>query len=111
MLDGLLKKSRISSKDIPFYAQEAATHFDCADAIRNGSADVAMGLRAVAERSDLDFVPLQEVAFDLLVPRDLLDNPRVARLLDLVQNRTFRRQLDSLPGYETNSTGSEISSS
>jgi molybdate-binding protein len=90
---------------VPLYSSVAATHFDCAGAIREGRADVAMGLRAVAESCDLDFLPVQEVAFNLIIPRTLLDFAPVAKLLNLLQNRGFRRQLDGLPGYATRETG------
>ena len=105
LLDGLLRKAGVSSAHVPLYASVASSHFDCAGAIREGRADVAMGLRAVAESCDLDFLPVQEVAFNLIIPQTLLDFAPVSKLLDLLQNRGFRRQLDSLPGYATAETG------
>jgi molybdate-binding protein/DNA-binding XRE family transcriptional regulator len=105
LLDGLLTKAGLSPALVPLYSSVAATHFDCAGAIREGRADVAMGLRAVAESCDLDFLPVQEVAFNLIIPRTLLDFAPVAKLLNLLQNRGFRRQLDGLPGYATRETG------
>lgn len=108
LLDGLLKKAGMSPALVPLYASIAATHFDCASAIREGRADVAMGLRAVAEFSNLDFLPVQEVAFNLVIPQGLLDFPPVMKLLDLLQNRGFRKQLNALPGYGTAETGNQL---
>jgi len=105
LLDGLLNKAGLSPALVPLYSSIAATHFDCAGAIREGRADVAMGLRAVAESCDLDFLPVQQVAFNLIIPQTLLDFAPVAKLLNLLQNRGFRRQLDGLPGYATADTG------
>ena len=105
LLDGLLNKAGLSPALVPLYSSIAATHFDCAGAIREGRADVAMGLRAVAESCDLDFLPVQQVAFNLIIPQTLLDFAPVAKLQNLLQNRGFRRQLDGLPGYATAETG------
>lgn len=109
LLDALLQKSGISSELIPNYGKSANSHFACARAIREGNADVAVGLRAVAESCSLDFVPIQEVGFNLIIPKVLLDFPPVARLLNLLQHRKFHRQLGDLPGYETTETGKILS--
>jgi molybdate-binding protein len=108
LLDGLLHKAGVSPTLVPLYASVTASHFDCAAAIREGRADVAMGLRAVAESFDLDFIPVQEVAFDLIIPQILMDFAPVTKLLNLLQNRTFRKQLDGLPGYATAETGKQL---
>jgi molybdate-binding protein/DNA-binding XRE family transcriptional regulator len=105
MLDALLKEARIAPDKIRGYDTAAQTHFACARAIRDGSANVAIGLRAVSESCGLDFVPVQEVGFNLIIPQPLLDFPPVARLLDLLQAARFQRQLKDLPGYETAETG------
>lgn len=105
LLDGLLHKAGVSPTLVPLYASVAASHFDCAAAIREGRADVAMGLRAVAESFDLDFLPVQEVSFNLIIPQTLMDFAPVGKLLNLLLNRTFRKQLDGLPGYATAETG------
>ena len=57
----------------------------------------------------LDFLPVQEVAFNLIIPRTVLESAPVNKLLDLLQQRGFRNQLDGLPGYATAETGKLIS--
>ena len=109
LLDELLEKAGVAPTLVPFYTNVAATHFDCAAAIREGRADVAMGLRAVAESCDLDFIPVQEVSSNLVIPQALLGFPPVMNLRELLQNRGFRRQLDGLPGYNTAQTGEVLS--
>lgn len=109
MVDRLLEKAGVSTSLVPLYSSMAASHFDCAGAISDGRADVAMGLRAVAESCNLDFLPVQEVAFDLVIPQPLLDFAPVVKLLDLLQNRGFRKQLDNIPGYVTSETGKLLS--
>jgi putative molybdopterin biosynthesis protein len=73
-----------------------------------GMADAALGLRPVAHAFDLDFVPMAEVRCDLVVPADLLDNPRIQIILDVLQSRGFRDELSLLPGYSQKKTGTTI---
>lgn len=73
-----------------------------------GMADAALGLRPVAHAFALDFVPLAEVRCDLVVPADLLDDPRIQIILDVLQSRGFRDELSLLPGYSQNKTGATI---
>ena len=108
LLDELLNKVGVKHSLIPDYIKAAKSHFDCARAIQDGRADVAMGLRAVAESCDLDFLPVQEVSFNLIIPRVHMDFAPVARFLDFLQSRKLHRQLDCLPGYETSETGRQI---
>lgn len=109
LIDGLLRKAGVPAARVPLYSTVASSHFDCAGAIREGRADVGMGLKAVAESCDLDFLPVQEVAFNLIVPKHLLDSGPVAKLLDFLQNRDLHKQLGGLPGYATQETGKRVS--
>ena len=109
LVDRLLEKAGVSVSQVPLYSSVASSHFDCAAAIREGRADVAMGLHAVAESYDLDFLPVQDVAFDLIIPQAFLSFAPVEKLLNLLQNRGFRKQLGGLPGYATIETGKQIS--
>jgi len=109
LLDGLMKKAGMAPRDVPTWREEAATHFASARAVQGDRADVALGLRAVAAFNDLDFIAAGEVAFNLVIPLDLVELPPVGRLLDLLQNRSFQRQLDGLPGYGTRGTGTRLS--
>ncbi len=111
LLDSLLAQGGIKPEKVQGYGNTAPTHFACAQNIREGLANVAIGLRAVADACGLDFVPVQEVGFNLVVPKVLLDFPPAARMLDLLQARRFQRQLGDLPGYETTETGKVLTAS
>lgn len=71
-------------------------------------ADAALGLRAVADAYGLDFVTMETVRCDLVVPCDLMDLPPVRILLDVLQSQHLRREIASLPGYESSCTGKVI---
>ncbi|SPF36523.1 Transcriptional regulator of molybdate metabolism, XRE family (fragment) [Syntrophobacter sp. SbD1] len=71
-------------------------------------ADAALGLRAIATAHGLDFVVMEAVRCDLVIPCDLMDLPAVKVLLDVLQTRSLREELSSLPGYESACTGTVI---
>jgi molybdate-binding protein len=105
LTDALLKKLRIPARAITGYAQMAESHAEGAEKVSAGEADAAVGLRTVAMAYDLDFVPIDQVSFDLVIPVDFMGHPSMVQLMDLLQGRALRAELQSLPGYDTSETG------
>lgn len=80
-------------------------HLEVAQAVALGAADAGIATRGAALAHGLGFVPLAEERFDLVVPADLADDPRVGRLIDALGSRPFRDELDSIGGYDTADSG------
>jgi molybdate-binding protein/DNA-binding XRE family transcriptional regulator len=83
----------------------ASGHLAVARAVAEGAADAGIAAEAVALAFGLDFVPLAEERFELVLHAELADDPRGARLLDLLSGRGFRRELAALGGYDPSGTG------
>ena len=81
------------------------THTAVAAQVRQGLADCGIGLLAAARQAGLDFVPLFEERFDLVVPQENVSLPTVQVLLDRVVSADFQRHAASLGGYETSQSG------
>ena len=82
------------------------THSDAASAIRSGQADAALGLQAAAYQNNLDFIPLFEERYDLVLPQE---NEKVLTpLLDYLQTASFRTALNALTGYNSAHSGEQI---
>ncbi len=105
LLDAHLARHGISGASVTGYDQETATHHDSAINVLFARADVALGFRAIADSYGLDFVPIETVRCDLVVPKDIQALPEVGYLLDTLQTRKMREDLRSLPGYEAEDTG------
>ncbi len=106
-LDRQLWKLDLPARSISGYFNEASTHTDCARAVQNGEADVALGLRAAAHQYRLGFVPLFHERYDLVFPEvqaGLLDP-----LLETIRTGEFRNAIQNLTGYQTTHTGEQIS--
>lgn len=51
-------------------------------------------------------MPLQEERYDLLIPKAYLDvHPELKIFLDVMTDRSFRDEIESLGGYDTRDTG------
>ena len=77
-----------------------------AAAVLNGSADAGMGIRAAAIALDLDFVPIAEERYDLIVPDEFGNDFRVQAALELMQDKLFRSRIEKLGGYNLRDCGS-----
>lgn len=105
LLDFLLQKERISPEAINGYLREEYTHLAVAAAVAGGTADAAMGILAAAQTLGLDFIPIAEERYDLCIPEENLKLDKVARLLEIASEEGFRREVESLGGYDTRDCG------
>jgi len=108
LLDERLAQAGIAGTHITGYDNQVSSHNLCAQLVAFNMADAALGLRAIATAHGLDFVVMEAVRCDLVIPCDLMDLPAVKVLLDVLQTRSLREELSSLPGYESACTGTVI---
>ncbi|MFH0996119.1 MAG: substrate-binding domain-containing protein [Pseudomonadota bacterium] len=108
LLDDCLARAGVPTEAVKGYDHLVASHSQGAQMVAYNLADAALGLRAVAVAHGLDFVPIQAVRCDLVIPYDLLDLAAVKILLDVLQTQAMRKELSSLPGYDASSTGKLI---
>lgn len=108
LLDDCLVRANIPSEAVTGYNNLVGSHSEGANRVLFGMADAALGLRAVATYSGLDFVPITAVRCDIVIPEHIFELPSVQVILDVLQTKNFREELGSLPGYETGSTGKVI---
>jgi putative molybdopterin biosynthesis protein len=105
-LDSELRKLNIPAQKIVGYDKVVKTHSEAAGLIASGKADAALGLQAAAHQHGLDFVPLFEERYDLVLPRE--NEQTLLPLLEYLQTATFRNDLDALTGYNSAHSGEQI---
>ena len=66
--------------------------------------DPAQGSNAV----DLDFIPLEQERYDLVIPRVHYESDLLRPLLDLIRGPNLRRVIGQLPGYDTTHMGEVV---
>ena len=105
-LDAELRKLKIPVEKVNEYDRAVKTHSEAASLIANGKADVSLGLQAAAHLFNLDFIPLFEERYDLVLPRE--NEKTLLPLLDYIQTADFRNSLTSLTGYNSAHSGEQI---
>ncbi|MGD9125100.1 MAG: molybdopterin biosynthesis protein [Desulfarculaceae bacterium] len=105
LLDYHLSESKISPDDITGYDNEEYTHMAVAVQVLSGGADVGLGVLAAARALGLDFLPLVQERYDLCIPIQFLDDPRIIILLETLQSPAFQKAVQSLGGYDVTPMG------
>jgi putative molybdopterin biosynthesis protein len=107
LLDYLIEKDGIDAAQITGYEEEEFTHLGVAVAVKSGRADVGLGIYGAAKALDLDFVPLEQERYDLIIPQAFFDNPPVQKVIEVLRSEEFRAQIERLGGYDTSNMGEE----
>lgn len=104
--DAEIKRNGIDSSIIPGYERTVQTHSEAANLVYKNEADATIGLQAAAHQRGLDFIPLFEERYDLVLPCENQD--LLKPVLDHLQTAVFRKGLNSLAGYNAAHSGEQI---
>lgn len=105
LLDYHLAKAGIAGNQISGYEDEEYTHLGIAAAIASGRSDCGMGIPAAARALDLDFVPLYQERYDLIIPGVFYNSSLLQPLFDVLASHEFKIEIHKMPGYDTSIMG------
>jgi putative molybdopterin biosynthesis protein len=108
LLDTHMKRLRIEARSVKGYDRVAPGHLAAAWQVYSGAADACIATRAAARLFGLGFVPLVSERYDLAIRRQHLDLPGVVALLDTLNRSSYRRELESLGGYDAKAAGERL---
>jgi len=108
LLDYHLNLLGITAEQIIGYNQEEYTHLGVAVAVASGRADCGLGIAAAAQALDLDFIPLFQERYDLVMPKQHADSELLAPLFGLLVGDEFREAVSKLTGYDVSVMGTVI---
>ena len=108
LLDYHLEKMGIASQAITGYNQEEFTHLAVAAAVASGRADCGLGIAAAAQALDLDFVPLYQEPYELVIPAHYYTDALLQPLFDVLSEAAFRQAVAALPGYDVARMGTLV---
>jgi putative molybdopterin biosynthesis protein len=108
LLDYHLNSMEIQPDQIVGYTQEEYTHLGVAAAVASGRADCGLGIAAAAEALDLDFVPLFQERYDLVIPKEHAQSDLLSPLFGLLEEREFRAAVSNLKGYDVAMMGTIV---
>ena len=105
LLDYELKKRSIAPSLIKGYERQEFTHLAVAAAVASRRASCGLGIAAAAQALGLDFVPLFEEEYDLVVPAQYYDTPILKPFRDALSDQEFLSQVAKLQGYDFSPIG------
>ncbi|MBF8435936.1 molybdopterin biosynthesis protein [Halanaerobiaceae bacterium Z-7014] len=105
LFDYQLNQSNIKPAEIKGYDREEYTHAAVAQAVAVGSADTALGIRAVAKAFGLNFIPLFSERFELIYPTRLAEDYRIKKIKEIIKSNRFQEYLTEQTGYDLKDTG------
>jgi molybdate-binding protein/DNA-binding XRE family transcriptional regulator len=108
LLDAHLARLGIKGPKVRGYRREVQGHLPAAWQVQSGAADCCIATRGAARVFGLGFIPLTSERYDLAIRRRHLDLPPIQTLLDTLSRSGFRRELESLGGYDTKVAGQRM---
>lgn len=87
-------------KKIRGYSWEAKTHSAVAAAVRQGRADMGIGVMSVAVCYGLDFIPIGYEEYDFVISPESREKEAVKEFLKCLRSKEFRDELLKIPGYD-----------
>jgi putative molybdopterin biosynthesis protein len=108
LLDHELARRGIDPDQVSGYSREEHTHLAVAAAVAAGRADAGMGILAAARAFGLDFVPVAQEPYDLVLRVASLSDALLSPLWALLDRADFRADVEALGGYSCTETGRRI---
>jgi len=108
LLDAELKRAGLGATEIAGYDHVYAGHLPAAQQVKSGLADCCVATRSAALACGLDFIPLVSRRYDLVLRTEHLGLAAVERMLNVLSSTRFRRELETLAGYDTRETGRRV---
>ena len=109
LLDKHLKELGIPPEAIKGYERDEYTHMAVASAVLTGRADVGLGILSASQALGLDFIPVTEERYDILIPQEFLELPILQAFLKVIrEDEEFKKSVQYLGGYDTRDMGKII---
>ncbi|HLI50802.1 MAG TPA: substrate-binding domain-containing protein [Thermomicrobiaceae bacterium] len=113
MLDEALDRLGLTAEArnaLPGYQIELPSHLAVAQAVASGAADTGPGIRAAASAFGLDFIPLRDERYDLVIPDAFIETPALQAMLETAVSPAYRAEVDALGGYDPSPAGTVVAS-
>lgn len=106
LLDEQLRRLGIDHRQVTGYDRVETTHLAVASCVARGDADVGLGIESVASQlKGLEFVPLQQERYDLVMRHEDLEKPYGRALLTILRSTSFRSEIGGIGRYDTSQMG------
>ena len=106
LMDTQLKRLGIPAASLQGYHKIMKSHLTMAAAIAAGEADLAIGTERISRQIEgIDFIPLQEERFDLVIRKEMLTSGGVQTLLKVLNSPDFQKEVSHFSGNDYRDLG------
>ncbi|MBN1043182.1 helix-turn-helix transcriptional regulator [Clostridium botulinum] len=106
LLDEKLRLYNVEGESIKGYNFEQSSHLAVASSIAVGDGDLGIGIEKVAHQvSEIDFVPIQEERYDLIIKKSSLKYPIYNLIIKIIQSKEFKKEIKGLGEYDLRDIG------
>jgi len=109
LLDVQIKKMGLRADRIKGYDRVMNSHLTIAAAVAEGEADIAVGTERVSHQMDgIDFIPLLEERYDLVIRRDAMETPMIQTMIKILRSEAFKKEISHFSGNDYRMLGTII---
>ena len=109
LMDVQLKRLGIPAAKVKGYDKIMKSHLTMAQAIANGEADLAIGTERVSKQMEgLEFIPLLEERFDLVIRKEAMETEEMQKLLGILRSPALRSEIAAFSGNDYRDLGKII---
>jgi putative molybdopterin biosynthesis protein len=106
LLDEKLRQLGVNRLGIDGYRNWETSHTAVAIAVARSVADVGLGnQKAAMVVEGIEFVPLQQERYELVIKEENMNKPAVQSLLNTLKSSSFREEIEGLGGYGLDEMG------
>ncbi len=105
LLDEQLQLNGFSRKKVRGYEKEETNHLVVAAMIANGEADAGIGIERISTMIDVDFIPMTNERYDIVIINKLENEKLIENLLSTLRSHSFQKELKTIGGYDLKETG------
>ncbi|MDF2926081.1 MAG: superfamily protein [Paenibacillaceae bacterium] len=108
LLDEQLRLRGISRAALNGYLTEESSHLGVAGKVASAQADAGVGIEKAAAMVGVDFVPLIQERYDLVMLKKPANTEWMDTVVRILQSESFANELRSIGGYDLSQTGKVI---
>jgi putative molybdopterin biosynthesis protein len=108
VFDSLMEGAGMAGAKVKGSDTSVPGHLAAAWAVASGAADCCIAAGSAARRFGLDFVPLATERFELVLHKRDLTRKAVQSVLEVLNRARFRRQLETIAGYDVTRAGETL---
>ncbi|PID15090.1 hypothetical protein CSV63_09905 [Sporosarcina sp. P34] len=105
LLDEQLRLAGITTRSIIGYDDEELNHMAVATRIASGQADVGVGIEKTARLINVDFIPLIQEQYDLVLIKTPENEKLRGLIVETLNSASFKEKLTAIGGYDLTKTG------